>query len=398
MMMFLGLAAINSQANLLFGVFGLMVGVLLVSGVVSRSVLGKVQVRRKPPAAAQVGRVARIAYDVTNTKRFWPSFSLTLSELDAGGRDAIFDRQPATYVLHAASGRTAHVVAEVVPRRRGWVEFERYQLSTSFPFGFIKRAVIRSHRDRLLVGPPRGAVDPKALTRFISAESSGLNQRPTAGGNDELFGLREYRPGDPARIVHWRRSARQLAATGAGNGTMLATRRSPLVVKEMNRVAPPRLLLLVDTHVPDEADEKHLVRAERALGVAASLAAAAATRGLAVGLLLPAGREAKLIDIRPDRGKRHLREMLTSLAEAGRNRTVDAATLLAAGLSRAKGDTTAALLSASAPAGAADTNGRRNVVTIPVEGEGVAEWVSFDDGIDWPATVAAEPAEPGDPG
>ena len=31
MMMFMGLAAINSQANLLFGVFGLMIGILAVS-------------------------------------------------------------------------------------------------------------------------------------------------------------------------------------------------------------------------------------------------------------------------------------------------------------------------------------------------------------------------------
>ena len=36
MMMFMGLAAMNSQANLLFGVFGLMIGILLVSGVISR--------------------------------------------------------------------------------------------------------------------------------------------------------------------------------------------------------------------------------------------------------------------------------------------------------------------------------------------------------------------------
>ena len=39
MMMFMGLAAMNSQANLLFGVFGLMIGILLVSGVISRIVL-----------------------------------------------------------------------------------------------------------------------------------------------------------------------------------------------------------------------------------------------------------------------------------------------------------------------------------------------------------------------
>ena len=32
MMMFMGLAAVNTQANLLFGVFGLMIGVLIVAG------------------------------------------------------------------------------------------------------------------------------------------------------------------------------------------------------------------------------------------------------------------------------------------------------------------------------------------------------------------------------
>ena len=39
MMLFMGLAAVNTQANLLFGVFGLMVGILLVSGVISKTYL-----------------------------------------------------------------------------------------------------------------------------------------------------------------------------------------------------------------------------------------------------------------------------------------------------------------------------------------------------------------------
>src|SRR4051794_15890452 len=46
MMVFMGLAAINTQANLLFGVFGLMIGILLVSGTISRLVLKRLRVRR----------------------------------------------------------------------------------------------------------------------------------------------------------------------------------------------------------------------------------------------------------------------------------------------------------------------------------------------------------------
>src|SRR4051794_4358756 len=112
MMMFMGLAAINSQANLLFGVFGLMIGILLISGVVSRKVLRRLKVRRLLPDHAVVGRPAVLVYQITNRKRFWPSLSVTVAELDG---TAAFTRQPQAYMLHAAPGMTAACPTEVVP-------------------------------------------------------------------------------------------------------------------------------------------------------------------------------------------------------------------------------------------------------------------------------------------
>src|SRR5947209_9108466 len=91
MMMFMGLAAINSQANLLFGVFGLMIGILVVSGIVSRRVLKKLSVRRQLPDHAMVGAPAVISYQFSNQKWFWPSLSVTVAELDAADG---FTRQP----------------------------------------------------------------------------------------------------------------------------------------------------------------------------------------------------------------------------------------------------------------------------------------------------------------
>ena len=58
MMLFMGLAAINSQANLLFGVFGLMIGVLVIAGVISRIVLRKLDVKRVFPDYVVVGEPA----------------------------------------------------------------------------------------------------------------------------------------------------------------------------------------------------------------------------------------------------------------------------------------------------------------------------------------------------
>src|SRR5688572_11216519 len=81
MMLFMGIAAINSQANLLFGVFGLMIGVLLVSGVISRLVLRRIEVRRLLPDFIVVGEPASLTYEFENRKRFWPSLSVTIGEL-----------------------------------------------------------------------------------------------------------------------------------------------------------------------------------------------------------------------------------------------------------------------------------------------------------------------------
>src|SRR4051794_14501739 len=66
MMMFMGLAAVNTQANLLFGVFGLMIGVLLVAAVISRVVLRRVEVRRLLPEHGVVGKPVTLLYEFTN--------------------------------------------------------------------------------------------------------------------------------------------------------------------------------------------------------------------------------------------------------------------------------------------------------------------------------------------
>src|SRR5437588_12807572 len=75
MMMFMGLAAINSQANLLFGVFGLMIGILIISGIISRLVLRKLRVMRDLPKHGIVGEPMPVYYQIFNGKRFWPCLS-----------------------------------------------------------------------------------------------------------------------------------------------------------------------------------------------------------------------------------------------------------------------------------------------------------------------------------
>jgi uncharacterized protein (DUF58 family) len=296
-MAFMGLAAIQNRVNLLYGVFGLMTGTLLVSGTISRLVLRGLNVRRVLPDHGVVGVTMRAAYELTNAKKYWPSLSVSLAELD--GAEG-FARQPQCYMLHAAAGMTATVPAELIPKRRGLHELKRYQLATGFPFGFVKRAAIRSGVDRVLIYPALAAVDRRLLALCRAAELTGATVRPQAGGADEFFGMKQFRTGENPRLIYWRRSAR--------TGT--------LVSREMTRVAPPRLLLFVDTHQElPTLESAELV--ERTIAMAASLVSAALGDGMAVGLV---AWNQRWVAHAPSRGKLQRTELLSTLAQLSSNR------------------------------------------------------------------------------
>jgi uncharacterized protein (DUF58 family) len=373
-MAFMGLAAVNLQASLLFGVFGLMIGIVLISGIISKLVLKRVSIRRLLPDQATVGRTTSIHYNVTNAKRVWASFSVTIAELDGAQS---FRRQPQGYLLHAAPGQTAAITAEVIPKRRGMLRFDRYQLSTSFPFGFIKRAVIRRHEDRLLVFPPMARVDPKILSQFKSAEMTGNNLKPKPHGSDEFYGLRDYRPGESPRLIDWKRTAR----TGR------------IISREMTQVSPPRIVVVVDTYNPDGSATRanHI---ERSIAQAASLIDAALDSALAVGLVVKGERWSVMS---ANRGKRHKRELLTVLAmlpDAGSQHVDDAAAALGQASSIANQMTTLVLLTGGEHSNLNQAGRRGGGISIGAMSDVAKRWFDFDPSIDFDVAGPLTPAAP----
>lgn len=367
MMLFMGLAAINSQANLLFAVFGLMIGVLGVSGLISRWVLRKLELHRVFPEHLVVGQPASISYVFENRKRYWPSLSVTVGELD--GTEA-FTMQPQAYLLHVAAGTRAIVPIQVMPKRRGVHHFERYQLSTSFPFGFVRRAVGRSHRDSILIYPPRAQVDQRLLMTCLSAETTGSRMRPRRGGVDEFYGVKEYRTGENPRWIYWRRSAR----TGE------------LVSKEMTRVAPPRLVILVDTYLSERSIEQH-AGVERAIAMACSLAATALDQGLAVGLCAWSDG---WVAIPPSRGKRHAREMMAVLARLTLNTVQDHTSLIERARHLIRLDTTAILMTSTGLAQNLADAAKGTFLMIPAHSDQAHAWFRFPPGVEFEHCMPAD--------
>ena len=371
MMMFMGLAAVNLQASLLFAVFGLMIGILLVSERFSRLGLKKLDIRRLLPDQATVGRPFLIHYDIANKKRFWASLSVTIAEIDGVEH---FRRQPHAYLLHVAPRQGAAITSEVTPKRRGMTILDRYQISTSFPFGFIHRAIIRRSRDSLLVFPAIARVDSTLLGKFRSAENMGTSLRPRLQGADEFYGLREYRPGESPRMIYWKRSAK----TGV------------LVSREMTHASPPRIVVVIDTFNP-EASPKRASDIERSIAQGASLIDQAIDAGLAVGLTV---RAEEWVTVVPSRGKRHRRELLTILAKLPKStsqRVDDAHSALAQASSVANALTTLVLMTGGEESRNA-ANARRGAgMMIGCRSVEAAAWFSFDPAIDFDAIGPMEP-------
>ncbi len=360
MMMFIGLAAINTQANLLFGVFGLMIGILLVSFVISGFVISRLKVERVLPDHAIVGRPTAVYYQVTNQKRFWPSLSVTVAEIDSV---EAFSRQPTAYLLHCANGTTASVPAEVTPLRRGVFEFDNYQLSTSFPFGFVKRAVSRRQKDNIVILPAIGMMRRELMQRFRSAESVGQNVRPSRGGSDEFYGVKEYRSGENPRWIYWKRSARSSAT----------------VMREMTRVSPPKLLVMVDTRLADESVEAY-VAVERAIAMGATVIDQAMEAGLPIGLVIWNGA---WTTVTPNRGKRHRLDLLTQLAQLRPNTLHGVDGLLETARPLIKSDTTAVVISPGNMSISLGQTVRGGLVALSSGEEQYRRYFAFHDSIDF---------------
>jgi uncharacterized protein (DUF58 family) len=360
MMLFMGLAAITSQANLLFAVFGLMIGILLISAMICRLVLMRLHVERVIPESTCVGQPATIRYDFLNAKRFWPSLSVCLAELE--GAEA-FTRQPHAYMLHAAAGKSAQVPITVIPKRRGKHKLSSFQISTSFPFGFVKRAMMGRRDDTILIYPAMGAVSARLLALCQSAERGGANMQPRPNGADEFYGVKEFRWGDNPRWIYWKRSAR----TGE------------LVSREMVQISPPRLLILVDTFLETATVSGH-ADVERAIAMAASLANRALDSGMAVGLCAWNG---KWTSITPQRGKRHCRDILAELGGLPLNRTAPTAQLIEQGQKLLAEGVTPVLITASGAHPSKGGRSRGGMIVVAVKSEQARSWFQFDPTVDF---------------
>jgi uncharacterized protein (DUF58 family) len=272
----LGFAAINTGNNLLYLLESMLLGLIVVSGILSEQSLRGIRLVPVLPAAIHAGTPVRLGARVVNAKRRLSSYSLAL--LAAAGAVRL------AYVPRLLAGDERLVTWEVTLPRRGRQRLPGVRLSTRFPFGLFTKSGRPTADDEVIVYPAVRPLDAETL-RYLGGGGSAPTRR--AGRGHDLHNLREYRAGDDPRLIHWRTSAR----------------RGALVVRELQAETTEDVRLrLHGTGAVDPA------RLEDALSEAASLACALLRRGAGVEIVGPG------LLVRLGHGRGHERRVLTALA------------------------------------------------------------------------------------
>lgn len=92
----------------------------------------------------------------------------------------------------------------VGPVGRGAIVAQAWMLESSDPLGFFRFRRRGADGEIALVLPRFASFAARPQARELEASVSA----PRSGSGMELFGVREYRAGDPLRRIHWRSSAR----------------------------------------------------------------------------------------------------------------------------------------------------------------------------------------------
>jgi uncharacterized protein (DUF58 family) len=229
-----------------------LIGLWLMNWILARRAVRGLSARRLPRAPVQAGVPAEWAVEVRDDG---PATGTWILE------ERVREATAAWLIIRA--GRAGSVfrprIRAAFPRR-GKFTIEPLVARSGYPFGLIRRSVELLPADELIVLPRPARVDGERLRAWLFRAWAGRDEerrklRRVVEREAEVHGLRDYRPGDPPRRVHWKATAR----------------RSRLTVREYEDAAPPRLLVIVDPWLPERPSITDHNRLERVISLTAGV-------------------------------------------------------------------------------------------------------------------------------
>ena len=198
-----------------------MVGVVAAGLIMPRGVLKSVTVKRDAPQFASVGETVDVTLRMANESRS--------SKLVFSGRDSFLGTS--SFVVRSLPARSeVSVVLHKTVERRGVHRTGRVELRSGAPFGVAVAKRSFEVGSMMTVHPRWVSLAGFPLLESASAPNESLHDRSRRGAGMDFYGLREYRPGDSPRFVHW-------ASTAKGG---------QLMVREFEEQLASRLTVLID--------------------------------------------------------------------------------------------------------------------------------------------------------
>ena len=204
---------IHQQNNLVLVASGLLAGPAVSSIFASAAMLKRLGVERRGPRFVFSGQPLIVDYVLANQRRFMAALAITIEDellpqdrnLAGAARFA-----PKVFIERAPARAKVRARWQAIAPGRGRYRFRSLEIITGFPFGLMERRLTPSLPPQsLVVYPEVGRMSHRwrRLTRQVSETRRG-QRHERSQHQQEYHGLREFRPGDSLRHIHWRTTAR----------------------------------------------------------------------------------------------------------------------------------------------------------------------------------------------
>ena len=196
------LAAVNTRINLMYLVAGLMISAMAASMLFSR-VVRRIEVTRSAAGPFVAGHAVKVRLTLRNANPRATAF--TVVALDHAAGPSRVKLHAVSAVQLAAGGSQSFTYTCTFPRR-GIYRFTHVLLKSRFPFGLFEMQFEQPLEQEVVVYPATGSM--KGLPDGHADNLGQRTQAQNTPGQDEFSNLRDYRPDDNPRRIHWRTSAR----------------------------------------------------------------------------------------------------------------------------------------------------------------------------------------------
>jgi uncharacterized protein (DUF58 family) len=277
--LFLFLVAFVLHVNQIYFMFAALGLLVPISYVLGRRKLAGLAVIRHGRSVMTAGEAGAVTLTLSNRGRLRQLFVQVRDRLPDGLESP---EGGEVLVADLPSGATEDFQYTLRARRRGVYQVGPPTLVAADYLGLFRFTRAAAEASELLVYP-RSLPVPDLWQRSLQGRAPHKSRRRVIGPSHELYGVREYAPGDDLRRVDWKTTART----------------ARLMVVETEQVETAEAAILVDLGPGRHVGQGDQASIEVAATLAASLATEALGRGCTVGLVA-VGQADHSVPARPD--------------------------------------------------------------------------------------------------